>query len=245
MFGEEADVPPDVCVEAYMPCPDGGIPELVERFRALLDQLGCDNAFMQAWPAEMGWDDEDCWYGPTAGPPRRVSKLTIAGKELESTAIVSGWSSCDIPGLRGHWLSWELCFGTEGDEQYLVTASAFSPVVSTYISGVGHALWQVMRAFHAELPDVPVFCVFEGWEGDAWEAWETGRGDLWSFDAALVPNQLASRFIPLPEDYVAETLPEGTALARREVWPALPWQEPLVWLHTGMPRALRCHPRHS
>jgi hypothetical protein len=219
---------PDVIVEVYMPCPDGGMPRLVERFRALLDQLGYDSAHMQTWPAEMGWDDENGWYGPTIGPPRKVSKLTIAGKELESTVILNGWSSSTVPGLRGHWLSWELCFGTEGDEQYLVTASAFSATSGTYISGVGHALWQVMRAFHAELPDVPIFCVFEGSQGEAWEALETGRGKLWSFDAALIPKQLAFRFTPAPEDYAAEALPEGTALAHRQIWPTLPWQEPLV-----------------
>lgn len=133
--------------------------------------------------------------------------------------------AANAAGLTGHWLSFELGFETEGEDQYLVTASAFDPVSGTYIPGVGRALWHVMRAFADEFKGMPVYCAFEGFEGHAFEALETGNGNLWSFDAALIPPALAPRFSPVSAGYEMEEVAEGVALADRSAWVTLPWRE--------------------
>ena len=106
-----------------------------------------------------------------------------------------------------------------------MTDSAFALVAATYIPGVGHALWHAVQAFADEFKDVPVYCAFEGFEGDTFAALETGNGNLWSFDAALIPPALAPRFTPVPAGYEAEETTGGVALAARAVWLTLPWRE--------------------
>lgn len=81
------------------------------------------------------------------------------------------------------------------------------------------------KRFAACFPGVPVYCTFEGWEGDTWRALETGKGNLWSFEAALVPTAFATMFSPVPDIYVSKEVPEGIALARRDVWLIPPWEE--------------------
>lgn len=219
-------MPPYIVVETYMPCPDGELPALASRFHALLARLGYVNDEDELWRTEMGWDDEDDWYGPTACPEYPVHDLAVTGNDLRARASILGWSVPTIPGLSSHWISFELYFETEREDQYLVTASVFSSgLPATYIVGVGHAMWRVMRAFANEFPDHPVYCTLEGNEGNAWEAIETGRGDLWSFDAALIPPDYVLRFSPVPDTYIAAPLPEGFALAARKFWIAPPWDE--------------------
>lgn len=218
-------MPPYVIIETYVRCPDGALQPLHQQFQALLDRLGYSSPEAAQWHANLGWDAEDQWFGPTSDEPRKICGLAVNGKELFARAGVLGWSAAIVPGLQEHWVSLELSFETESTEQYLVTASVFAPVAGKYIAGLGRALWQVMCQFASEFPHDPIYCVFEGWEGESWQALVTGRGNLWSFDAALVPWSLADRFKPVPGDYVVESQPQGIALARPAVWSKLPWQE--------------------
>lgn len=218
-------MPPYVTVETYLPCPQDALRPIVGRYVRVLVGLGYDCAESGLLTMEMGWDTDDAWFGPVLDPARPVRGLSWAGTALQARAGVSGWSAATIPQLRDRWLSLELAFETECDEQYLVTDSVFAPEPGMYLPGVGQCLWQVMGTFAAEFKDTPIYCSFEGWEGNAWQALEAGGDDLWSFDAALVPPAVAGRFSPLSDEFVMERTPLGIALARRKYWPQLPWHE--------------------
>jgi hypothetical protein len=219
-------MPPYVIVECYVPCADAEVGKLTDRFRAFLYRLGFIENEPGFWDESMGWE-EDGWYGPGCHRPSVVSGLVVGGRELEARPCLGGYELVNDSAPHGHWMCVELGFETEGEDQYLVSHSAFAQhgPVPTYVQGVGRALWRVMRAFAAEFPEWPVYCAFDGWEGEAWFALEGGKGELWSFDAAVAPHTFAERFAPLPDTYIAEAMPFGLALARRNVWISPPWRE--------------------
>ena len=209
-------MPPEVNVEVYLPCPKGALPGLVEQFRRLLDSLGYTGHDSDFWDGERGWDADGDYYGPGTHRACPVTGLTVAGRDLLGEVSVLGWTSSSISDLRGYWVSLEFGFDTEGEEQRLVGRVESDPApLGMYFPGVGRALWHVMRAYARTWPTRPIFCTYEGWWGVPWQALTTDEGNLWSFDAALIPLDLRARFSPLPEDYVSEIVPEGLALAPR------------------------------
>src|SRR5690349_15633075 len=121
-------MPPYVIVECYVPCADAEVGKLTDSFRALLYRLGLV-------------ENE-----PGCHRPSVVTGLVIAGRELEGQACFGGYTLDRDTVPQRHWMCMELGFETEGDEQYLISQSAFFPFgpVATYIPGVGQAIWQVM-----------------------------------------------------------------------------------------------------
>ena len=81
-----------------------------------------------------------------------------------------------------------------------------------------------MREFFATWGE-PVWFTHESQDENAWLALVTSKGNLWDFQAALVPARLAHRFDVVPEGYFRADVPEGIGLVESERWTILPWNE--------------------
>jgi hypothetical protein len=222
-------MPPYLMVETYVPCPDDALAGLLAKYAGLLRQLGHPRD-VETWLAGIDWPPHGEDLGATLHPEAPLSRVLVNGQPLAVLPIVNLWTPDSVPGLQRQWLSLELAFDTESDAQFLGTTNCFDPGWDTkhhYLPGVGSALWQVARAFREAMGDFPVRVCDEMVEGDAWEGLETGRGSLWVFEVALVPQRYANRFSNPPPEFDVAVLPDGLAIAERARWIVTPWEEPV------------------
>ena len=73
-----------------------------------------------------------------------------------------------------------------------------------------------MRRCAQRFPQSLVYFTNEAQTGISWDTLFSNEGDLWNFEAALLPHTLAARFQPIPEQFAA-----------RERWNTVPWGEDL------------------
>ena len=67
--------------------------------------------------------------------------------------------------------------------------------------GAGAIIWKVAQDFSAEFHESGVFFNDSPTVNEPWYSVIGRKGDLWAFDLALIPTQLATQFWPVPEGY--------------------------------------------
>lgn len=203
------------------------LPKIVQQYSQILERLGYAGQDIKDELSQARWEEEEDHFSYSLHYEVPFQRLQLAGHPLFANPIVHGWTSGTFPDLQEPWVSIDFACETQTERQDLDSVSSFSrdyAASHTYMPGVGRVIWQVMREFFATWGE-PVWFTYEGQEDKAWLALLTGKGNLWDFQAALIPERLAHRFDVVPEGYFKADVPEGIGLAESARWPILPWNE--------------------
>lgn len=221
-------MPEYLSVMTYLNYSDNSaLPQIMQQYGEILERLGYAKQDVSEWLAQLPWEEDGSLSGCASDVEVPFEHIQFDGHPLFAKPIAHGWLNENHPELKASWFSLELAIETQTERQDLDSVSSFS---NTYIEehryrpGVGHIIWQVMREFFATWGE-PVWFTHEGQWDKAWLALVTGKGKVWDFQAALIPERLAHRFEVVPEGYSRADVPEGIGLVERERWTVLPWNE--------------------
>ena len=203
------------------------LPQLMKQYGEILERLGYAKQDVSEWLAQVPWEEDGSLWSYASDYEVPFEHILFDGHPLFAKPIVHGWLNENHPELKESWFSLELAIETQTERQDLDTTSSFSnPYIEQhrYRPGVGRIIWRIMRAFFATWGE-PVWFVFEGQWDQAWLAFVTGEGNLWDFQAALIPERLAHRFDAVPAGYFRADVPGGIGLVESARWIILPWNE--------------------
>jgi hypothetical protein len=205
-------------VQTYATYTTGNLQMLLQRYRTVLEQLGCTDAQVIAWLSQIEWpasEEEgfgDIYASPFSLHPADVEPIECAGLSV-SFYTQSGNPSLEDP---PSWIVFNLLFDI---------ATVRQPATSIYQAGVGGAIWQIMRELAESFREVGVYFTDEWQENQPWRAISEAIGDPWVFDLAIFPRELADRFKEVPAGFQGTVIDGGFGFAQENRWPALPWNE--------------------
>jgi hypothetical protein len=206
-------MPAYTAIETYTRLSQCDAKASVQAFLRLLAQIGYRHASIDVWPDQIDCSEPGYVFVNPAAPWQ-----TLDGPPaLHVRPSVLGWD--DI-------LEFHISFEAERLTQEVIgyTDEGYRTAVAwQYHRAIGVQLWHWMRKFSLTFPDFGVYPTLDGSGGVPGEALIAGNGDLWQFDLALVPHDLAERFVVVPENYHRSILGYGIALARTNMWPEYPW----------------------
>jgi hypothetical protein len=192
----------------------------LEYCQLILIDLRLDDTPFQKWMAEIVAGPYGESFGATAASESLPGR-SVGGASLVVEPILEVWQPGTFPGVVEAVVEFGLLIPTESIEHEV------APTLYQYRSGVGRSLWHRLRVFARHLAGGAGYVMDEAQDGASWSALVTGGSahDLWRFELALVPPDLAVRYAPLPTSHVARACPEGMGFARKEPWPGLPWED--------------------
>ena len=185
----------------------------LDRCQSLLMQIGFAPGETREWLSQVTWAAVAAGGWGGMFPAGQV--ITAGGRDFWGTPYLNVFTTLTIPELDTPWLELELLFPVED--------LTFSPHSSKYKPDTGSGLWQILRAFSGMLGTCGVYLTDEVGDGQTWQALQGGAANLWSFDLALIPHEMARHFTDVPRSYEKAVFPYGVGLARIDFWTRLPW----------------------
>ncbi|AIQ47979.1 hypothetical protein R70723_20260 [Paenibacillus sp. FSL R7-0273] len=146
-----------------------------------------------------------------------AEEVPVEGLSLHVRSYLVGLTPEVFPELSESWLEVSLLFWTEEITADYRTGELRSEV-QPYI-------WSLMEQFADYYDQAGIYFTDEATGGKPWDAAVTGNnGELWSFDAALIPEELIERY-GRPDEQLFHYTYSGKRLllVRREVWGGEPW----------------------
>jgi hypothetical protein len=196
------------------------MPTHLEHCRQALIELGLDDREFRQWTAEIvagPYSESFAAHGAGESLPGRAA----GGASLVVAPNLLIWQTGTFPGVVDAVVEFGLLTPTESIEHEV------APTICQYRPGVGRSLWHLLRVFARHLAGGAGYVMDEAQEGASWAALVTGGPvrELWRFELALLPPDLAARYTPLPASHATSACPEGMGFARQAPWSSLPWEE--------------------
>lgn len=210
----------DYEVTTHVQIPEHALHDALERFEHALRGMGAEEPWLGQWLASTDWNDDGSGF-VSLGPSLQLRALTWHGLALIAKPYVLGYTDYAIPGTKLPWVQLSLVI-EDADGQLLEWLQNGH---WKYRVGLGHQVWGAVVRLGGASPGSGVYFSDSATVDEPWDALREGTGDVWTFDAALIPPELASHFLRLPAGYAQVELPEGKAFARQDRWLTLPWLE--------------------
>jgi hypothetical protein len=207
-------------VTTYVQRAHEDLPEVLRRYRWVLERLGFADASLAEWLSGITWEPDGSGFG-YLGTPAVLSSVTAAGRQWIAQPFVLGYTDAAIPHLQVPWIQLSLQF-----EDNVAEAPALIDEASgKYMPGVGAAMWQVVMGFSRVFREVGVYFNDAPTVSAPWYSMTGRDGDRWAFDLAMVPKLLATYFQPIPPGYANRHFADGIGIARTLSWTTIPWLE--------------------
>ncbi len=202
-------------LQTYATCSSEDFQEIIQRYKNLLEKLGCTDQHIFSWLAELQWPtSEDDNFGDIYALPFAVTPhLHCDGM------TVSLYTEAAVPSIEDppDWISFNLLFDSNNVHQDHSTI---------YVPGFGSRIWSLMRELSKAFPEIGVYLTDEYQENQAWRALaEKAGADPWNFDLAIFPRNLAEHFAEVPSGFQGTVLENKFGFALQNRWQVLPWEE--------------------
>ena len=211
-------MPEYIQIQTYAKCNENNFSIIVQRYRKVLQQLGCTDQRLLEWLFTLSWpvsDDDmfgDIYASPFILSPNNIDDIACAGVH------VSLYSYSAIPSIEEQptWVGLNLLF----DDDTLKSRKT-----GVYRPGVGGIVWHIMRELISSFSEMGVYLTDEWQENRSWRVLTEGEGNPWAFDLAIFPRKLANDFDPTPPQFEGTVLDSAFGFAREKRWQILPWIE--------------------
>jgi len=191
---------------------------LLQRYRTVLEQLGCTDAQVLAWLSQIEWPaSEEEGFGDIYASPFTLNPAD--GEPIECAGLsISFYTQVGVPSLEEPptWITLNLLFDV---------AIIRHQASVVYRSGVGGTLWLIMREMAESFREIGVYFTDEWQENQSWRAISESIGDPWVFDLAIFPRELAERFKEVPPGFQGTVIEGAFGFAQENRWHTLPWEE--------------------
>jgi hypothetical protein len=205
-------------IQTYAQADAETFPEIVRRYRVIIEKFGIDDARVLEWLQSLTWpvsEEEgfgDIYASSFVLSPHSQYPIRSTGMDVTLHTITPVQSMEDIP----PWVGFNLLF--EEDDLRIGTSSVYKP-------SIGGILWRVMRELAPIFNEVGVYLTDEWQENRSWRAVAEDEGEPWSFDLAIFPRELAEHFSSVPAGFQGTVIPQGFGFAQSNRWQRLPWLE--------------------
>lgn len=206
-------MPDYVLLQTYATCGPDTFQEVIQRYRTLLERLGCTDQKVFSWLTELMWpaSDEDNFGDIYALPFAVTPDLSCEGM------TVSLYNTPAVPSVEdpSAWLGFNLLFDT---------TTVYQTHSTVYVPGFGPLIWPIMQTMAEAFPEIGVYLVDEYQENRSWRALAENAGaDPWAFDVAIFPRNLAEHFAEVPPGFQGTVLDKKFGFALQNRWQILPW----------------------
>jgi hypothetical protein len=206
-------------IQTYATYTARNLQTLLQLYRTVLEQLGCTDAQVIAWLSQVEWPaSEEEGFGDIYASPFSLHPVDD-GEPIECAGLsVSFYTQSGAPSLEDPplWIAFNLLFDV---------AKIRRRAAPVYRSGVGGAIWHIMRELAESFREVGIYFTDEWQENQSWRAIAENVGDPWVFDLAIFPRELAERFKEVPPGFQGTVIEGGFGFAQENRWPDLPWDE--------------------
>ncbi|GHO93551.1 hypothetical protein KSF_035990 [Reticulibacter mediterranei] len=206
-------------IQTYATYTARNLQTLLQLYRTVLEQLGCTDAQVIAWLSQVEWPaSEEEGFGDIYASPFSLHPVDDADPIECAGLSISFYTQSGAPSLEDPplWIAFNLLFDVAKIRRHA------APV---YRSGVGGAIWYIMRELAESFREVGIYFTDEWQENQSWRAIAENVGDPWIFDLAIFPRELADRFKEVPPGFQGTVIEGGFGFAQENRWPALPWDE--------------------
>ncbi len=207
-------MPDYVQIQTYAACDKRTLEGVLERYRNVLERLGCNDQRLLAWLSQITWPaSEEDSFGDIYASPFTLAAgetLTCAGMDV-SLYPESGAPTLEI---RPAWLGFNLLFDAN---------SLRKEHSSLYRTEIGAPLWHIMRELESSFREIGVYLTDEWQENLAWRALSEETGSPWSFDLAIFPREQAEHFSAVPPGFQGTIVDRDFGFAQANRWTVLPW----------------------
>lgn len=202
----------DLEIATHIQCLPEDLSDLFERFAQCAQPLEPDTNQLRVWLESIRWSPDGSGFGELGAP----LLLYTHGPEhtvLTAKPHVLGYTASAIPGVKIPWVEIGLVL-ENGTEDYAICVSGSWGYPRAFGRAVLEVMWRLSQCF---LNSGVYFN--DGPSVDRpWKALINQGKYLWDFDLAIIPDQLAPRFISQPGGYARVVLPGGIAIARLAAW---------------------------
>jgi hypothetical protein len=202
-------------IQTYIICTRQTLPSVTAQYVNLLKSLRCtDTQLMEAlisvtWPSK---ENEYLYF--TSFSPFFITVDTVG--EFACAGVGMMQDATDLlTDQEEAWITFNLYFEAEPLRE---------GATSRYLPEQGKALWDSIRRF-ASFGEIGAYLTDEAQQSVTYESLKEGKGNLWEFDLAVIPQALAQHFHTLPPLFERVVVQEGIAFARRDRWMTFPWEE--------------------
>jgi hypothetical protein len=211
-------MPEYIQIQTYAKCNENNFSSIVQRYRNVLQLLGCTDQRLFEWLSTLSWplsDDDmfgDIYASPFILSPDNIDDIACAGVH------VSLYSYSAVPRIEEQpiWVGLNLLF----DDDTLKSRKT-----GVYRPGVGGIVWHIMRELNSSFSEMGVYLTDEWQENRSWRVLTEGEGNPWAFDLAIFPRKLANDFDPTPPQFEGTVLDSAFGFAREKRWQIPPWVE--------------------
>jgi hypothetical protein len=213
-------MPSQAQIQAYATYTQTTFPKLLQRFRAALTRLGCEDEHILDWVMSVSLpeaDDDsfgDVYALPVTLAPAGVQKITCEDIEIALYTQLAVPSIEELPS----WVGFTLPIDT--------TALQAEPT-SPYNAEAGRTIWHILLELAHTFPELGVYFTNEWQENLVWRTIVEKAGNPWIFEMGIFPRDLAQHFEAVPSSYQGTVIDGGFGFALNNRWQQLPWTEAL------------------
>ncbi|OKP86008.1 hypothetical protein A3844_14735 [Paenibacillus helianthi] len=199
-------------IQTYLKCNRHNFKELINHFAKVLSSLYLDSRY---FTSELEWEVSDNGFMYVGGGAE--SQIFVHNDfELHIRPYVMGLTPEVIKELEESWLEVSLLFWTEEIELDWKTGQLKDEFRTL--------LWAMLTRFSEEFKESGVYFTNEVTDGTPWEALVCyTKEDLWTFDAAIIPDHLIDMYNDGPEEMFVHKNKRTMLVARKSVWCEKPW----------------------
>lgn len=212
----------DLEITTHVQCHARDLQSVLARYQQVLDRVvGTRRSQLSEWLNRITWDPDDGGF-VQVGSPLPFDGLSIDRRVIEAEPYVVGYADASVPGDELPWVQLSLVIGNEQAALLVDEASG------RYKPGVGKVVWSATQEFAQVFCESAVFFNDGPSVNEPWKALIEANGDLWAFELALIPYNLAARFQVMPADMMRIALPDRIGYALDSCWRLPPWHEGTV-----------------
>lgn len=202
-------------IQTFVPCTKQTFPSVTAQYVKVLESLHCSSSQLLEALLSVTWPSkkDDYLYFTSFSPffitADAMGAFACAGVGMmqDATALLTDQDKA--------WITFNLYFEAEPLRE---------GATSRYLPKQGRVLWDLIRRF-ATFGEIGAYLTDEAQQSGTYEALKEGKGNLWAFDLALIPEVLSPRFHSVPALFERVEVQEGIAFARRDRWIIFPWEE--------------------
>jgi hypothetical protein len=204
-------------IQTYASCTQATFPEVLQRYRTALTNLGCHDEQVLDWVTEIHWPkNDDDGYGDVYAAPVVLS--TPHAEPLMCEGIeISLYTQPAIPSLEKlpSWVGFNLLIDTD-----LLHPHATDPYTVT----AGVSIWNILRELVREFPEVGAYLTDEWQDNQTWRVISEGTGDPWIFEIGIFPRKLSQHFEIVPSSFKGTVVDGNFGFAQSNRWQQFPWE---------------------
>lgn len=205
-------------IQTYASCSQETFPAVLQRYRQVLQLVGCDDHNVLDWFSAISWpthDDDpfgDIYAAPVLLSPPGAPALECSGIEI------SLYTQPAIPSLEElpSWIGFNLLIETEQLQE--------GDRIEPYSIEAGQSIWAILKGLAREFTEVGTYFTDEWQENQAWRVIVEEAGDPWIFYLGIFPRTLAEHFERIPAGYRGTLVNAGFGFAQLNRWQKLPWE---------------------